>query len=194
MLNKCKRCSFVKPYFFLILLSALTVRFVKGESAAINALAMIGIPVAIYRFSLEELGFRNFRKGLIYGFLASVLIFPIYALFSFKIKGFMNVNEGILRISLFYLIYTAIPEEIFFRGFMYASVENEPLFWKISKANLVTSFLFALAHVLVYYNPAMFKTFFPALVFGFLYERSGSIIAPVIFHWLSDVIYTIFPV
>jgi len=24
---------------------------------------------------------------------------------------------------------------------------------------------------------------------GWLYERSGSLVAPIIFHWLSDIIY-----
>ncbi len=193
MLDRCRRCNFVKPYFFLILLSAVTIRFMKSESAAINGIAMIGIPILVYGLSLKDLGFKNFRKGFIYGLGASFFILPVYVVVCYGFKGYVVENSHLAELIMFYLIYTAIPEEIFFRGFMYASIENEFIFWKFSKANLVTSFLFALAHVLIYYNPAMFKTFFPSLVFGFLYERTGSVIAPIIFHWLSDVVYVIFP-
>ena len=60
MLDRCKRCNFVKPYFFVVLLSALTVRFLRGESAGINALAMLLIPLAVYRLTPNDIGFRNF--------------------------------------------------------------------------------------------------------------------------------------
>ncbi len=192
MLDRCKRCNFVKPYFFVVLLSAVTVRFLRGESAGINALAMLLIPLAVYRLTPKDIGFRNFKRGIIWGVSVSALILPVYCAACYWLNGSFNPKINV-SYALAYLIFASIPEEVFFRGFMYASMENEAIVWKLTKANLITSFLFALAHVLIYYNPAMFRTFFPALVFGFIYERSGSLIAPIIFHWLSDVIYMLFP-
>ena len=58
----------------------------------------------------------------------------------------------------------------------------------------MSSALFALGHLLVIPNPQRLAVFFPALVFGWMRARTGSIAAGATFHALcnvvSDVLHT----
>ncbi len=191
-MKRCRSCTFVKFYFLLILVAAVTIRFYPTYSSIINTLLMIGIPVVLLRKSNDELGIKNFTKGLTWGLGASIVILPVYyAICSHFSPQAFSGNSIINNLVFFFGV--AVAEEIFFRGYLYSEIENEPLFLGISKANFISSFLFALAHVLIYYNPAMFKVFLPSLVMGWLYERSNSILAPIVFHWLSDTVHSITP-
>ncbi len=172
----------------VVVLTAFAVRFFPNFSSPFASLLLIGIPVFLFRKTPYELGFKNFLKGALYGLLASLLILPLYFLlcshFGFKVSGRLNL-------SLFsYLLSVALSEEIFFRGLFYSVYENEKLLkgW-LTKNNLISSFLFGVAHALIFYNPGMFKVFFPSLIMGWLYERSGSLLAPIIFHFFSDLTY-----
>ena len=179
----------MKFYSAIIVVSAITVKFFKEYSAIISFFLMVGIPVLILKKTPEELGYRNFFRGLIWGVGTSLLILPLYDAICSKIGDISHLpSKNFLNIVLFYLT-VAVAEETFFRGYLYSEMDNEPFLWSISKVNFVSSFLFAIAHVLIYYNPVMFKVFFPSLIMGYLYERSGSILAPIIFHWISDVVY-----
>lgn len=167
----------------------MTLRFFPNYAGVVNTAVMVGIPVLLLRKSPEELGFKNFLSGLKWGIGASAVILPVYTLLCGLATGYRQVEvEELLNLALFYLS-VAISEEVFFRGYLYSEMENEPFLPFISKANFVSSFLFATAHSLIYYDPSMFKVFFPSLVMGWLFERSRSIGAPIIFHWLSDIVH-----
>ncbi len=191
-MKRCRSCTFIKFYFLIILVAAITVRFYTEYSGIVNTLLMVGIPVVLLRKSAEELGIRNFFRGLTWGISISALVLPIYFIVCSRFNSPVFSESSFIN-SLIFFLGVAVAEEIFFRGYLYSEIENEPLFLGISKANFISSFLFALAHVLIYYNPVMFKVFLPSLIMGWLYERSGSILAPIVFHWLSDVIHSIIP-
>jgi len=187
--KKCRNCTFLKFYFLVIIVVATAVRFYPDYAGIVNTAVMVGIPVLILKKSPEELGFKNFLSGLKWGIGASAIILPVYTLLCSQFVGYREIEtEKLLNLALFYLS-VAVSEEVFFRGYLYSEMENEPFLPFISKANFVSSFLFATAHSLIYYDPSMFKVFFPSLVMGWLFERSSSIGAPIIFHWLSDIIY-----
>ena len=61
---------------------------------------------------------------------------------------------------------------------------------------ITSAVLFALGHVLVDFNPQRLAVFFPALVFGWMRARTGSLAAGAMFHalcnLLSDVLHTSF--
>ena len=98
------------------------------------------------------------------------------------------------------LVVVAIPEELFFRGYLMGRLEHvwppthRLLGAPVGAALLVSSVLFALGHVLVVPNPQRLAVFFPALVFGWMRARTGSIAAGATFHALcnitSDVLHT----
>jgi membrane protease YdiL (CAAX protease family) len=86
------------------------------------------------------------------------------------------------------LVVIALPEEAFFRGYLQTSLDRVwPPRWQILGAKLgpgwlVASAIFALGHVLTIRHPARLAVFFPALVFGWLRQRTGGVGASVVFH------------
>ena len=102
------------------------------------------------------------------------------------------------------LLVVAVPEEVFFRGYLQGRLEERfpptRRLWgaKVGWALVLSSFLFALGHVLVDFNPQRLAVFFPGLVFGWMRARTGSLAAAAAFHTLcnlySDVLHlTFFP-
>lgn len=104
-----------------------------------------------------------------------------------------------LLLALSQILVVALPEELFFRGYLWSRLQSRfPSRWRLLGAPLgptwlLSSFLFALGHVAVDLDPRRFAVFFPALVFGWMRARSGSIVAGLTFHalcnLLSDVLY-----
>jgi len=85
------------------------------------------------------------------------------------------------------LFVVALPEEFFYRGFIQTRLRDAwpqgkvllgarlgPAFW-------LTAALFALGHLAVFEFWRL-GVFFPALLFGWMRERSGTVIAPTLFH------------
>jgi membrane protease YdiL (CAAX protease family) len=86
------------------------------------------------------------------------------------------------------LVVIALPEEAFFRGYLQTSLDRvwAPR-WRILGATLgpgwiVSAVIFALGHVLTIRHPARLAVFFPALVFGWLRQRTGGVGASMLFH------------
>lgn len=84
------------------------------------------------------------------------------------------------------LVYP-ILEELAFRGAIQSWLLEKPkltrfLVWRVSVANVVTSLLFALAHL--YNQPPVWAAavFFPSLVFGYFRERCDGLAVPVVLH------------
>ncbi len=182
----CKSCSFFRAYFGVILFAAFSVRFFPQYSGLLLPLVLVAVPVLLFKKTPYELGYRNFLKGILWGVLASAVVLPLYYVGApHKLPPDL---QKLTSVAPFYL-GVAVGEETFFRGFFYSVFENEKLFWLLTKNNLLSSILFGVAHALVYYDPSRFIVFFPSLVMGFLYERSGSIGAPILFHFLSDLTF-----
>jgi len=90
------------------------------------------------------------------------------------------------------LLVVALPEELFYRGWMQTSwAAGDPsrkvriLGADLGRGFLATQALFALGH-LVRLQPWRLGTFFPGLLFGWLRARSGDLAAPVLVHALSN--------
>jgi membrane protease YdiL (CAAX protease family) len=88
----------------------------------------------------------------------------------------------------------ALPEEIFFRGFLQTYfVRAWPSPYRlfglpIGKATLAVNVLFALAHFVGEYAPSRLLPFLPGLLFSALTLRSGSIFSAVIYHSLCNIV------
>jgi membrane protease YdiL (CAAX protease family) len=103
-------------------------------------------------------------------------------------------------LALNQVLVIALPEELFFRGYLLGRLEAR---WPprrrlagapVGRALLVSAALFALGHFLVDFNPQRLTVFFPALVFGWMRARTGSIVPGTAYHascnLLSDVLHT----
>lgn len=86
----------------------------------------------------------------------------------------------------------ALPEEMFYRGFLEHRLERwwptKHQVWLIplSRTVFLASALFAAGHFLGEYNPARLGPFFPAFVFSGLTRRGGSIAGAVLYHGMSN--------
>jgi CAAX protease family protein len=85
------------------------------------------------------------------------------------------------------LFVTALPEEFFYRGWLQARLKQV---WPngsrvagvvVGPAFLLTAALFAIGHLAIF-SASRLLVFFPALLFGWLRERTGTVLGSTIFH------------
>ncbi|OGP61204.1 MAG: hypothetical protein A2V67_09950 [Deltaproteobacteria bacterium RBG_13_61_14] len=99
------------------------------------------------------------------------------------------------NVILVQFLAIALPEEVFFRGYLQDRLNHvfgRP--WRLWGAELgpglfLTALLFMLCHLLLAVNWVRVAIFFPALLFGWMRERTGSLLAPVLFHALSNLTF-----
>jgi membrane protease YdiL (CAAX protease family) len=111
------------------------------------------------------------------------------------LAGFhLRLPDGFLLLLLSQILVVAVPEEIFFRGYLMSRLEarwpSRARLWgaAVGWPLLVSSLLFAAGHFLVDLAPARLAVFFPALVFGWMRNRSGSVAPGAVFHALCNVL------
>jgi membrane protease YdiL (CAAX protease family) len=97
---------------------------------------------------------------------------------------------------LYQFLYVAVAEEVFFRGYVQANVTRLlAARQKVSPATtqaiaiLVSAACFALAHVIVQGRMLSLLTFFPGLLLAWLFVRTRTLLAPILFHGLANVTY-----
>lgn len=74
-------------------------------------------------------------------------------------------------------LLVALPEEVFFRGYLYDAFEEagwEPV--------LSSSLFFSAGHLAILFSPYRALTFFPALLFGWTRKRTGALVVPILLH------------
>ncbi|MEN6426518.1 MAG: CPBP family intramembrane glutamic endopeptidase [Phycisphaerales bacterium] len=98
---------------------------------------------------------------------------------------------------LYQFLYVAAAEEVFFRGYVQANATrwlgksrlSQPAQWWIAIG--ISAACFALAHVVVQGQIISALTFLPGLLMAWLFARTGSLLAPLLFHGLANVSYGI---
>ncbi|MBF0317244.1 MAG: CPBP family intramembrane metalloprotease [Nitrospirae bacterium] len=85
------------------------------------------------------------------------------------------------------LMLNAIPEELFFRGYLQESLGNRPA------TVVIVSAMFALCHsgrFLVGGDITPLLTFFPSLIMGRLYLKTSNVLPSVLFHFVANLAFT----
>lgn len=91
------------------------------------------------------------------------------------------------------LFVVALPEEFFYRGYLQTRLRDAwprgRMFFgaRLGAAFWVTAILFALGHLAIF-QVWRLGVFFPALIFGWMRERSGSVVGAALFHAASNLI------
>jgi uncharacterized protein len=91
------------------------------------------------------------------------------------------------------LFVVALPEELFYRGYIQTRLRdawpNGRVFFgvKLGRAFWLTAVLFALGHLAIF-QAWRLAVFFPALLFGFMREKSKSIVGAALMHAASNLI------
>lgn len=91
------------------------------------------------------------------------------------------------------LLLVAIPEELFYRGYVQGRLDElvgkDRSFLGVQvnlHSILITSILFALAHLATIHHPARLAVFFPSLLFGWMRRAYGNTLTPAIFHAICN--------
>lgn len=152
----------------------------------------------LFIFSLTP---SNYKKGMLY-FTAFFLVgFVYFALILFS--GFGDFVKPEWKNFVYFIIFIPFAEEIIFRGILQKKIWHlcQKSFMCITCSNLVSSIFFAALHAAI--TPAVHSAlvFFPSLLFGILYEKSGKILFPIALHaffnlnvfivYRSDILYII---
>lgn len=162
-----------------------TVIFLRGRN-----LEHFGITLKGWKTSLREVGVVSLT--VLPPFVVTFYLFEIY-MRSAPLR--LTISETIVARTVFLTLFTSLPEEYFFRG--YLQTELNSLLGKthsVQGVNLgfgliLSALAFALVHALFGAGWPGLLTLFPALIFGWLREKTGGILAPTLFHGLCDAVY-----
>jgi membrane protease YdiL (CAAX protease family) len=139
-----------------------------------------------------------------HGYLAGLVrsLTPLCAQWTGWSSAHLRLPDGFVVLALSQIIVVAIPEEVFFRGYLMSRLEerwpSRRQLWgaSVGAPMVVSSLLFAVGHFVIDLNPARLAVFFPALAFAWMRNRSGSIAAGAAFHascnLLSEVLHRSF--
>jgi len=107
-----------------------------------------------------------------------------------------ETGSGGTRWLVYQFLYVAVAEELFFRGYLQANVmrllgDARPGSRRIDPyvAIVISAGCFALAHAVVQGQITSLLTFLPGLILAWLFIRTHSLLAPILFHGLANVSY-----
>lgn len=156
----------------------------------------------IRNFGLEFRDWRWADLGLALKVSAVILLpYSILHLFFFqgRIQTALLSPDKIVPLILAEIFLVGLPEEVFFRGYLQTHLEDIFirrfcfLSVKFGFGMIMTAVLFALSHFLLTKQLFSLAVFFPALIFGWLKERTGRVFSPMIFHALANTVYFLIP-
>lgn len=159
---------------------------------SLSALLMLAVPLVL---KPDTRDLRWDPKGILTGLAVSLGILLIYVavLYGYgrhsgKSLVFNGLSYPFMAVQL---LLVALPEEVFFRGYLQQKLGNT------IKGVIAVSFLFALAHFVTLCLAGdgfsvcgqAVLTFFPSLVMGYLYMKTGTLWASIIFHFLANIVH-----
>lgn len=105
-------------------------------------------------------------------------------------------RQGWCAWLLYQFFYVAVAEELFFRGYVQANMltwlrtcRRLPARMPAQIAIIISAACFALAHVFVQGRMIALLTFLPGLILAWLFLRTDTLLAPILFHGLANVSY-----
>ena len=175
-----------------------------------------GHDVAVYGFRMAPI-----RRGLGIAAIGHLVVFPLFiagflvfyrvicdveALRNLAPQGMCarfvgwagahapQVDWALLEWMATQLIVVALPEELFYRGFLLYHLEKALppkrrfLGGGIGWALVISAALFAVVHLPKNGDPRDLATFFPGLMFGWMRSATGSILASTVVHASSNIL------
>lgn len=112
--------------------------------------------------------------------------------YGFHLQISLSALWGLLGTLLTESLLVALPEEVFYRGFLQTRLlrrfKTTYTFAGVTfgAATVLTSLVFACAHFIGEYHPTRLLTFFPGLLFSSLTLRSRSILGATLYHGICN--------
>ena len=180
-------------YVFIILVIFAAQLFLPANYVISIAAMLMLFPVLL---KADGNFFRYDPTGVVMGLVVSAVLLLIYAavIFFYGLYVGKSLVWNSLSVSfiLTQLLLVALPEEVFFRGYLQTKIGNN------IKGVVIVSFLFAIGHFITLclgggHNIAIcaqsILTFFPSLVMGYLYLKTNSLWASIIFHFFANIVH-----
>ncbi len=165
------------------------------------------VPTLITKREFVGIGFdrKQIRHSLMLLGWACLATFPLmvcglwlmrYWGLELPLRSVMPPIHGWFSWLLYQFMYIAVVEEIFFRGYVQNNIlktantiiqERRKLLQWISI--IISAACFATAHIVIQGEIISVLTFLPGLVLGWLFVRTRSLLAPILFHGLANVFY-----
>ncbi|MEW6443948.1 MAG: CPBP family intramembrane glutamic endopeptidase [bacterium] len=177
----------------------------RHDVVAIGAACLfLYVPLALLQISRREprdygITLRGSGASLRTALAVSAVVLPAFLLlyvlcrkFCFHAPARIVLPAGWSLLLIYHLVGVALPEEVFYRGYMQSRLNTalpgrvRLLAASVGVGWLYTALLFALGHFLIAHRLERLATFFPGLLFGWLRERTGSIVAPTLVHGLCN--------
>jgi len=164
-------------------------------------------PIAIKRGEFAKIGFniRQIRHSLVVLGWTCVAVFPAMVSCFWLLKSYglelplrpVLPQHQVWLYWLFYqFMYVAVAEEVFFRGYVQSNILRltNPVMSKLPRLQqwtciAISAAVFAVAHIIIQGKIISVITFLPALILGWLFIRTKSLLAPILFHGLVNTFY-----
>lgn len=130
--------------------------------------------------------------------LTSILLFVPYVAGYWLFFKWRAIDSGLELIWSFNLppklaleivmqiFLVALPEELFFRGFLQGALVKHGLNMWLSA--ILTNIIFAVGHLANSFSPSRLLTFFPGLIFSYLINKNKSLLSPILFHAACNIL------
>ena len=166
------------------------------------------VPTWIARREFPPLGFRADRLRLALTMLLLTCLAALPAVYvglrllalwglPIPLRPVLAEGQDWTTWLLYQFLYVAAAEEVFFRGYVQANATRWLDERRLSPtaqrwiAIVISAACFAVAHVAVQGQIGSALTFLPGLLMAWLFARTGSLLAPILFHGLANVSYGI---
>lgn len=140
-------------------------------------------------------GIKKELKSFLLTCLLTIVPYMVFYLLFFKWRAqnsgqqlaiSFNLPPHLALEILMQIFLVALPEELFFRGFLQGSLLKQGRSLGISV--ILTNIIFALGHLANSFSPARLLTFFPGLIFSYLINKNRSLLSPVLFHATCNIV------
>jgi len=170
------------------------------------AAGFVGVPLAIARarrlagdvWAVDP----PLGPSALWGLGVAAAVLPVYALgfdaWQVHVAGRVRAVPAVLdplawlEAGVVQLGAVALPEELFFRGYVLGRLRVQwpggvtVLGARVGPAHVAAAGLFAAVHLVAVPAPFRLLVFFPGLLFGWVAERSGSAVAAAVLHALCN--------
>ncbi len=140
------------------------------------------------KLSLSDLGFKK-EKWLKYVLLGIAIGIPLGLVEYFVLRpapAFPTFEVRYLLRDMVYMFgFVSLGEELLFRALVQRDL-MKALGWK--RGLILASLMFAVMHLTWRSIPELFFVFFAALVLGYVYYRTKSLVEPIVIHGTGNVI------
>jgi len=133
---------------------------------------------------------------------SNIFLFLFLLVAAFSLAVFTTPYTERISGFVYFLFFVGFGEEIMFRGYIQSRLNKAfGRSYQFFGVNLgwglvITSLMFGFTHVINPYNPFHwwwgFWTFFAGLVFGFIREKTSSVVAPAIIHGTPQAVLILF--